>query len=209
MTYTAGMLGNGDRALFDAGLPIKQGSTTDLDIQVALIEEKWHYSYPRINYRALSKNVTPSPVTPGTPILLSGEVGKTRFDPLYGESVPVNPGDTVWKQPHASGVVDALTKVDATAADKWEDEVQLRARIFREAKDSDLHKWGFDQYRDLIVSIPTSMFDKAGFQPQGGDIFQWDDEWFEVLQTNGDGFWLNTNLKLYQILNCVHHRLGS
>ena len=166
--------------------------------QISVIEERWKRSFPEVDYFCLLKATAPVSVD-----TVSGVVDEAGFDPLWGESIDPSIAGTAWQQPHRN---DGVRAANAT---KFDDPVKIHAQVRREARDDMLKKLGFDRFRDLLVTIPLSLLDEAGVTCQQGDRFVWDDEVFQVEQLNRTGFWKNTNLRLYMVLNCEHSRWGS
>jgi hypothetical protein len=179
----------------DTNFPVGYGK--DLLLQIRMIEEKYNRHYPTLKYHSLRKAVTPR-VDLNTPI---GEPTTTQFDPLYNEAVPVN--TVQWQQPHLSG------SLVAPNPELFDPPVEIHARVQREAKEKELKKYGFDEFRDLLVFAPASMFDNYGMSVQQGDKLEWDDDPYTVLQYELTGYWKNTNLRLYVVMNCQHYRAGS
>jgi hypothetical protein len=171
----------------------------DAEMAIRLIEGRWSRSYPLIEYRSLKMGVTqqgPSGVS--VPV---GEAGMTLFDPLYGESL--DPTMLSWDQPHTAAAVDA------TDVELFEAGVMIHAQVRSEAKETELKKYGFDELRDLLVTIPASFLDANGITPKPGDRFVWDGDTYEVLQRQRGGYWKNTNLALYEVINAEHARFGA
>lgn len=171
---------------------------------IRVIEEKWARFYPQVNYFCLRKAITVVPKNGQGDVdtqSLTGEVGTTTFDPILGEAVDTT--GTFWKQPHLSG------DTRAASPERFMDPVRVHAQVRREAKEKELKKLGFDEVRDLLLTIPTSILDKLGIEVTQGDRFVWDNDLFEVLQFETTGYWKNTNLRLYMILNCRHYHPGS
>jgi hypothetical protein len=174
----------------------------DFYTQVRLIEEKWRKYFPLIEYSPLLI----SPLLPASNSVVAGAVNTSQIDPLYMETINIAK-DGAWKQPHASAspVVSPITD----ASDVFGEAVSINARIRREANDLELKKWGFDEMRDLIVTIPCSLFDTAEIQARPGDKFTWDGEPYTVLQRTRDGYWKNSNIRFYVVMNCEKRRAGS
>jgi hypothetical protein len=172
----------------------------DLQQHIRQTEEMWRVSYPVVNYMSMLKAVT-SVTDVNT---LSGEAGTTQFDPMWGEAVPANMGAT-WKQPHAN----TDPAVHASDPALFSPAVPLHARIQRTAREDLLKKVGFDRIRSLLLTIPASMCDAVNINPKAGDRFTWDGELYHVLQYSPLGWWMNTNTKLYVVLNCAHEHRGS
>ena len=184
----------------DSPTVMPSAHTSDLVHAIRQIEDMWTKSYPKVSYMSLLKAVTAVSDTN----TLSGEAGTTQFDPLWGESVPAGMGSN-WKQPHANANPEAL----AASPDLFAPAVEIHARIQRTARDDLLKKVGFDRVRSLLLTIPSSMCDALNLNPKAGDRFVWDGEHYQVLQYSPMGWWMNTNTKLYVVLNCAHEHRGS
>mgnify|MGYP001606644484 CR=1 FL=1 len=182
---------------------IPRGFHQDFQEQVRVVNEKWQRHYPLIKYFCLKKVVTPVGQAVDTPI---GATPNTVFDPLWGESIDKDAMvGGAYIQPHVSGV----SGVDATDPPQYEPAVDIHAQIRRDAKERELKRLGFDEVRDILVTIPTSLLDAAGITVQQGDRLIWDNDLYEVLQKQRTGYWKNTNLRLYVVMNCEHARMGS
>jgi hypothetical protein len=177
----------------------------DLLHQVRMIEDLYTHQCPQIEYYPLKK--LPTPALEGlvvNPNVLSGEPGTTKFDPLWGESVPETVAATgKWTQPHGK----ALQSVNGR--EKYDGPYLLRSQIRRDAKERQLKKWGFDEIRDIIVTVPVSHLDRFGIRVDAGDQFVWDGERYTVLKKARDGYWFNTNVRLYVVISAEHYREGS
>ncbi len=179
----------------DTVFPTAHGD--DLVTAIRLIEERWNRFYPLLTYTPLNKQPTPATEYKE----LSGVSGTTKFDTLWGEEVDENL--STWKQPQSDPTINA---VDPGV---YLDAVPLRGRIKRTVREEQLKKYGFDLLRHLLVTIPTSMLDKAGTEVKAGDRFVWNNERFEVIQFAPWGFYYNTNIFLYIVMNCEHVRYGG
>lgn len=178
----------------------------DVLFAIRMIEEKWRRFFPEINYFGLNKAVTNVVQTaPGTIDVesVAGETGTTAFDPIFGEVVDNAAIAGKWKQPHLSGDRRAVHPEQMTAP------LKVHAQVRREAKKKELQKLGFDEVRDLLLTIPLSLLDKLALTVQHDDQFVWDNEMYVVKQFEPTGYWKNTNLRLYMVLNCAHYRPGS
>lgn len=188
-----------------AVFPLAMGS--DLTLQIRMIEERWRRFYPVLTYMPLNKQVTPVPIS--TPDVTSGAPGSTQFDTVWGEAVPAGLAVGGWRQPHLSVQVDPETAVQAAEPQVYHNNRPIHGRIQRVARKDELQKLGFDRIRDLLVTIPTSMLDAIGVTVVAGDRFMWDNELYEVLQWGPMGWWMNSSVKLYIVLNVAHARRGS
>jgi hypothetical protein len=184
----------------------------DLLTQVRLIEERWNRYFTEIDYYARLQNVgiadatpdvrNPEIAAPTSPV----DAAAGGFDRLWGESVDRVMSDAdQWDQPHLSGTLDATTE-----AEGYQAPVKFRAQIKREVdKKRALELYGFDDVRDLLVIIPVSFYDACGFRAKEGDKFIWDGTEYDVIQNAGSGWWKNSNVRLFRVLNCESKRLGS
>jgi hypothetical protein len=179
--------------------PLEYGK--DVQQGIEIIDEKWARHFPEVSYFCLLKQTTV--VVDDNVDNASGEAGNSAFDPLWGESIDPQALIDGWKQPHLN------PDQEAANVTQFADPVKLHAQVRREARDDELKKLGFDRFRDLLVTIPLSLLDKKGVTTQQGDRFIWDNELYQVEQMNRTGFWKNTNLRIYMVLNCEHARLGS
>jgi hypothetical protein len=175
---------------------IPQSFGKDLRTIIRTIEERYR-RHTQVPYYALRRDLT-EVTSLSTPV---GEAGTTKFDPLYGESV--DPDMTTVEQAHGSGTYSVAD------VDLFDDPVNIWARVRRDAKNTDLQRWGFDKVRDLIVYIPCSTLDAAGITVKAGDKFVWNSEDYNVIEFNQDGYWYNTNVALYVVINAEHRRFGS
>jgi hypothetical protein len=177
--------------------PVAYG--VDIATAIRMAEEKWQRHFPSLAYYPLKKAVTPAEPNEDSPV---GEAGNTVFDPIWGEAIPASMA-TEWEQPHADDVPNAPhPEIHA-------DPVQLHLRIQREATEKELKRYGFDELRDLLAFSPLSLLDEAGIEVTQGDYFIWDGDEYEVLQMERSGYWKNTNVRLYLVMNCTHRRAGS
>ena len=125
---------------------------------IQIIEEKWTRFFPQIKYFCLKKATTP--ITDGDVNNPTGEAGQSAFDPLWGESVDSQTVIEGWQQPHQDED-DALNAANVTL---YEDPIQVHAQIRREARDDELKKLGFDRVRQILLTIPLSLLDRAGWR---------------------------------------------
>jgi len=170
----------------------------DLRTQIRMIDEQYKRMFPLIDYYQIRKAVTPA----ANANQIVGEATNTKFDPMWGESV--DPTMANWTQPHLSNPV-----LQTQAVEVFDPPIQINARCQRDGLEKELKKYGFDQVRDLIVFIPLSLLDANGITCNAGDKFRWDDHEYTVKQVERVGYWKNTNVRLYILLNCDHLRPGS
>jgi len=182
----------------------------DLQFQIRMIVEKWRRFYPCINYYPLLKCTTPvqdtevdTEQTIDGQNLITGADGNTGYDLLYGESVGQSMKTTGWQQPHQN---DAH---DASEEEQFADPCRIHFRFFREAKQRDLQRWGFDKLRDVVITTPRALLDAAGIEGLEGDKFTYQGEIYIVVAANNVGYWKNTNVPLYRVFNCEHRRRGA
>jgi hypothetical protein len=169
----------------------------DLLTAVRMIEKQYNRIYPLVQYHPILKSTTPQTDFSTT----VGAAGNTKFDPLYGEAVDATMTTVI--QPHLSG------EYKAANPEIYGIPVPIRARIFRGEIDVLLKEYGFDKTRELIVTIPTSVLDRAGVTMTEGDYFEWDGHPYEVKEVGRDEFWRNTNVQLYVTGACNAWRVGS
>jgi hypothetical protein len=170
----------------------------DLGVQIAYIEELYARVYPQIDYYPLNKAVTGAAPTG---IGLSGEAGASKFDALYGETV--DPKMATWQQPHGSPTLKAAN------VDQFLIPVPINARFQRVNLEKEGKRYGFDKVRDALVIFPHSVAERLGLKPQAGDKLVWDGDEYTVLQHDRVGFWKNSNVRLYYVLNVEHRRHAS
>jgi hypothetical protein len=174
----------------------------DAEMAIRIIEDRWKRSYPQVEYSSIkiSVDLQDSSLGISAPV---GEAGSTFFDPLYGESP--DPTMLSWDNPQTSSGAGS----DATDVEVFEAGVLIHAQVRSEATERELKKYGFDEVKDLLLTIPASLLDAAGVKPQPGDRFVWDGDTYQVLQRKRGGYWKNTNLALYEVINAEHARFGS
>lgn len=179
-----------------------QSFDKDLLFQIRVINERWRRMFPKIEYFAFRGDVKASPSLPATIPTVVGEAGGSALDPLWGETVPAAQIGGAWQQPH-----------DGTGAaanpELFYPVVILNGQIRREAKEKELKKYGFDQMRDLLLTVPCAMLDKFGITARAGDEFVWDGYRYFVEQVEATGYWKNTNSTLYVVMNCTQKKVGS
>lgn len=182
----------------------------DLHAQVRMIRELWYQQMPILKYHKLIKATTAptSPVSdPDTINQLSGEDGTTKWDPLYGESFDSD--ESEWSQPHLSTQTQGH-EVQAGNVEQFHPPINMPMQIERVARENQLKRWGFDRYRTMVATIPLIIFDEMGIGISQGDEITWDDdERFVVLQWAREGYWQNTNVRLYAVLSLEHARDGA
>lgn len=187
----------------DAQTPIsKDFACKEKDLEVArrLIEERWK-QYPLLLYYPLLKALTPE--TPDDhPV---GEVGTTLVDPLWGEPVGPNMAGAPWTQPHGS----SSPVVKAANPMQYGPPVRINGRVQRTVHEKQLKLWGFDKLRKLVVTFPLSVLDDLGVTIQVGDRVGWGPEPFRIIEASREGYWHNTNIRLYVVCNCDSWRAGS
>lgn len=178
----------------------------DVYRQIAMIEDVWARQMPKVEFYNAKKFPTASLDEGGEvdPNVLSGEEGTTKYDPLWGERVSdsvANGG--AWVQPHG--------KEDHSVNGRgvFEVPVLLPCQIERIQKERQMKKYGFDEVREIVATIPVSFLDRFGVKVEAGDKFVWDGEQYEVKQERRDGWWMNSNVRLYVVMACDHWRPGS
>lgn len=178
----------------------------DVYQQIRMIEDLWTRQMPKVEFYNLKKAPTKSLDAEDEvdPNVLSGEPGTTSYDPLWGERV----SDTVaaggaWVQPHGKD------DQSVTGRGKFEAPVLLPCQIERIQKERQMKKYGFDEVREVVATIPVSILDRFGVKVEPGDKFVWDGEPYMVKQERRDGYWMNSNVRLYLVMACDHWREGS
>jgi len=171
----------------------------DIVLAIRMIEDKWKRHFPPLDYYPLKKAVTPADPNPDSPV---GEAGTTIFDPIWGEEIPAAMS-AGWEQPHADNIPNA-PRPELHAVP-----IKLHLRIQREAHEKELKRYGFDELYNMLVFSPLSLLDAAGIEVTQGDYFMWDGRPYEVLQIERAGYWKNTNVRLYMVMNCTSRRAGS
>jgi hypothetical protein len=179
-----------------------RAQTRDLRMQIKIIEEQYTRFYPATEYFPLLKQTTPVTSTATGDRTPSGAAGTTKFDSIYGEMMPT--GATEWQQPHGTAGT-----VPATELSVFDVPVILHSRRQRINKETDLKKYGFDKQRDLLITIPASLLDAAGITVTHGDKFIWNGTEFIVQDHNRQGYWKNTDIALYVVINANQYRKGS
>lgn len=177
-------------------------NTKDMAFQIRLIEEMYRRKFPLISYSCLKIAVNPTSITPNGDRAPVGAPGTTKFDPVWNEAV--DPLQTSWKQPHATA-----GNVLATDVEQFTDPIGINARVQRISKETELKKYGFDKVRDLTLFIPLTLLDRKGIKVKHGDKFDWAEKSYTVLDFNTNGYWKNTDLAMYMVLNCEHRRRGG
>lgn len=168
----------------------------DLSLHVRLIEERYRRSFPAFLYRSLI--VSPTPAQPGG---VSGAPGATHFDSTWREPVPQ--GGT-FQQPHGGTALPA-----GNDNMRYREPFPVHARVERVLKEKDLKRYGFDKVRTMIAYIPLSFMDAAGATIHEGDVLVWDGREYTVVQYDTDGFWMNTNIRLFGVVNLESRRMGA
>jgi hypothetical protein len=172
----------------------------DFWLAVRLAEENWSRHFPFLQYHAL--NQAPTPDTAGDYVV--GAAGTTNVDLIYGETVDEAMA-AAWTQPHNDDAVSAAV----SDVEVFADAVLLPIRAAREAQEKELKRWGFDEVRDLLATIPLSLLDKHAITVQQGDKVVWDADEYTVLQYTRDGYWGSSNARLFMVCNLEHRREGS
>ena len=180
--------------------PLAQGK--DLSAMLKLIVEKYTRHYAAQNYYSLLTSTAPVPKVDGSRPLV-GATGTTRFDPLYGESVPAPASGEKWAQPHGNAATPA------SDSEKYDDPVLLPLRVRRDNRENDLKKLGTDRVRTVTATVPSSLLDAAGLTAKPGDCFNWNGERFEILYTEVGEYWKNTNIPLFIDMIATTQRRGA
>lgn len=187
----------------DAVFPTAQGK--DLRTAVRMIEEKWRRFYPKFSYIAIDYD--PTAAEPGEQ---SGTDGSTKIDGTWPDpAVPTvddddedAPGNS-FVNPQAPGATAGNENI------KYKAPVDIHVRVERVLKEKDLKRYGFDKVRTLVGYIPVSLLDRGGLTVTCGDRLIWDGKPYKVVQFDFDGYWQNTNIRLYAVLNLESERIGT
>jgi len=174
------------------------------DVQTAakLIERKYRRHAPPLSYYSIKAQVDVPDVELVDP-LLGGIEGWTMFDPIEGETVP-GTASGEWEQPHTSD------SVDAAAHRVFEEAVVMHMSVKAEAKETELKTYGFEELRDLLVTIPKTILDAAGVTVTNGDELVWRKQRFEVIEWNNAGYWKsNPDVQFFIVINATHAKVGS
>lgn len=108
-----------------------------------------------------------------------------------------------WTNPHDN------PNIDAYPSRKYNPPVPVHAAILTQVRTRTLKRLGIDDFKGLLVTIPTILMDRAGLQARTGDIFEYDCGWWEVVQYYVNTNFYNTNIKLYVQLHCQRLRWGA
>ena len=177
-------------------MPWMMGGGGSMLLVLGVLRERWRRHFPHLLYSPLLHAPTTA-VDPNTPV---GDAGTTKYDPLWGE--PVDTRMTAVTQPQG-------TAYRAAENYQYRDAIRLPCRVNRAAHQTELQRWGFDKMRELIVSIPCPILDDYGITARPGDKFDWKNTTFRVAQVSLDGYWRNSSIALYAVLNCQTLRHGS
>lgn len=204
------------RSLEDTTFPFAEdgavvgGLSKDLFTQCRMITEKWQRKFPIVDYFQIKNapsNVAPNIDVPsGIPADPAVQINEpTMIDDLWGESI--SDMVTTWEQPHG-GTPEALI-LPATDVDNFFDAISIHAAILMEPTERQLKKIGLDSVKDLAVTLPTYYLDICNVTCNRGDYFIWRGEEYEIHTVHDRGYWKNTNVFLYLVLNCKRKRLGA
>ena len=180
--------------------PLEQAK--DFELQVRLANELYRRKFPQLEYHSLNKATTVATVVANGDRAPVGETGTTKFDPVWGESV--NAPNGKWEQPHGTAGV-----VAATAVELFAEPQHIHFRVQRINKEVELRKYGFDKVRLLTMFTPVSLLDEAGVTIKHGDKIRWNGDYFKVEDFNLNGYWKNTDIPMYMVMNLDHYRLGG
>lgn len=189
-----------DPAALETAFP--KVNTRDMVFQIRLIEEQYRRMYPLISYSCIKVAINPTTITPNGDRSPVGAPGTTKFDPVWNEAV--DSSLTSWKQPHATPGTVLSTEVE-----QFTTPLQINARVQRISRETELKKYGFDKVRDLTLFIPLTLLDRKGIKVKHGDKFNWSGSEYTVLDFNTNGYWKNTDVAMYMVLNCEHRRKGA
>jgi len=206
----------------------------DVVTTLDLISERWSTSFPQVAYHMIAW--TPTVALPENDYA-SGVSNETTVDDLWGEDIdygeftdqvaatrrvrldntgkaiiaetkpiPIQFDEAVgakWEQPHGNA--------DRAAANtrKWKDPVNIHAQINTDKMSKVIRRLGLDDFKGLLLTIPTVMVDRAGIVVNVGDRFYWDAEPWDVVQMFVRDRWFNTNVYLYIHIHAQRGRDNS
>ncbi len=189
--------------LDDTEFPTAGVCAKDINNQLEMINEKWRRSFPLVDYFQLKW--TPTETGPAEDYI-SGVATETKVDDLWGEDIPDNL-TAEWVQPHETTPEGLL--YDAADTRQYDNAVLINAALDLQPSERTLKKVGIDEVKGIMVTIPVMLLDEAGITVKMGDFFVWRGERYEVLVTHDKGYWFNTNIYLYLVLDCKRQRIGS
>lgn len=189
--------------ILETNFPIQFGK--DLNHQILLIEEHYQRFFPLITYYPLAYSPEPRGGTgtedPTDFDTLIGTTAETMIDPLYNEPVPEGSG--TWT------AHDATTPQGEADRYVYGDTVAMNMRIRRDSKDETRKPTGDSETRVLTGYVPLSILDTLSITVQNGDKLIWDGDWMRVKESGREGYWKNTNVRLYLRLDLETISEGS
>ncbi len=168
----------------------------DLATQIRMIDEQYKRMFPEVPYYCIKVNMTP--VATGE---LSGEVGSSKIDTLYGEAM--DPAAEAWTQPHLSGTLKAADP------EVFDPPQTIHIKIQKADRELDLKKPGIVKVRRLAIVIPAYTLDLLGMTVHEGDKFTWHDDVYYVKKPDPVGWFKNTNVRLFVKADIETRPVGS
>ena len=177
-------------------LPIAQGK--DLTNCLRMIHERWRRFYPALAYYPLKlvSEPTQDDVIDTINPIVSNRDDSTAYDDLWGEDIPKdhNYEETGYINPH-----DSLNAplADATDTRVYGAGVRVHGQVNHQPSMKELGKYGIDAKKDLEITFPVTILDKARITCKNGDMVWWDNTQYELTSVHQTGYWNNTNIPLY------------
>lgn len=192
--------------LDDVKFPGIQINPRDFDRIHDFLFEKWERFYPKLPYFTLDKPPT-EVLDPTNAPNITGNVGKTRVDRLYGEDVEVG-ADGKWLQSHSQ--IDSAS-ASAPSQRVFEDAVNIPIGVSIPPVTDEriLSRFGIDRNRELTITIPVIILDRSNITVRRGDEIEWDGNKYEIMTPNRRGYWKFTNQILYIVADCKLQRHNS
>jgi len=222
--------------LNDTDFPTAGHCDRDLLTTLGLIAERWRSAFPEVDSRMIAW--TPTRALPENDYI-SGISNETAVDDLWGEDldpgtftdhavatkrvkldvagkirsvvaevkpVPIRFDEAVgarFEQAHGN------PNREATHTRKYRDPLKIHAQINTGNQSKVIRRLGLDDFKGLLLTIPTVLMDRAGIVAQNGDRFHWDNEPWDIVQVFARDRWLNTNVYLYLHLTAQRGRDNS
>lgn len=185
----------------------------DYDLARRVMVEQFALFYPLIPWEMIDY-IPESPSSPDAPIDEQRGIGM-NFDPIWGESVPEDIGDT-WENPHsrlAEPPPDDPVVILPTGreTERFLPPVEVPVYVLPENTYYEVKNPPavFDEDRDLacILLIPACV--DRGVTPRVGDRLEWDDSLYTVTNISRTNYWKNSNVPLYLAASCKRYREGT
>ena len=191
--------------LNDTDFPTAGRCDLDLLTTLGLISERWQSAFPEVDYSMIAWTPTPALAEND---YISGVPGETRVDDLWGEDI--DPGQALPDRGDGAppigfdeaagasfGQAHGNPSLSATGNRKWREAAKVHAQVTSGASTKVIRRLGLDDFKGLVLTVPTVLMDRAGLIASHGDRFVWDGEPWDVVQVFVRDRWLNTNVYLY------------